>query len=121
MASKPAELRRVARLLKALGHRDRLRIMAVLVRREACVCELTAWLGLRQATVSQHLSILRRVGAVRGRRQGARVYYRAAHPQVARLLQLLGVEAPELPAASAAASPSDTVSAAKVGPVLPAD
>lgn len=84
-------LRRLARLLKALGHRDRLRIVAALARRPACVCELTAALGLRQATVSQHLSMLRRVGAVRGQRAGTRVVYRIVHPAVVPLLELLGV------------------------------
>lgn len=86
-----ANLRRLARLLKALGHRDRLRIVAALAHQRACVCELTALLGLRQATVSQHLSMLRRAGAVRGERVGANVVYRITHPLVAPLLETLGV------------------------------
>lgn len=86
-----ASLRRIARLLKALGHRDRLRIVAALARQEACVCELTAELRLRQATVSQHLGMLRRAGAVQGERVGAKVVYRITHPLIAPLLEALGV------------------------------
>lgn len=98
---KQADLKRLARLLKALGHRDRLRIVAALAHQEACVCELTASLGLRQATVSQHLSMLRRAGAVRGQRRGANVFYRIASPLVPPLLEILGIRAVEMLGASA--------------------
>ena len=63
------------RLLKALADRNRLRAVAALARRPACVCELAAALGLRQPNVSRHLAVLEAAGWVEGRREGKwRVY-----------------------------------------------
>lgn len=90
MANEP-QLRRAAVVLKALGHPDRLRMVAALAAREAGVCHLVVLLGLRQPTVSQHLAVLRRAGLVRGRREGLYVYYRVVSPLVRRLLDRLHI------------------------------
>ncbi|WP_404980554.1 ArsR/SmtB family transcription factor [Carboxydichorda subterranea] len=84
--------RKAARLLRALGHQDRLRIVLELARSEACVCHLTATLGLRQAAVSQHLAVLRRAGIVKARRDGLYVLYRLANPRVPALLDAVGLQ-----------------------------
>ena len=64
-----------ARVLKALAHPVRLRIVDILRGGEQCVCDLETTLGLRQACVSQHLMTLRRAGVVTDRKDGLRVYY----------------------------------------------
>lgn len=65
-----------ARVLKALAHPVRLRILEVLTADEqVCVCHLENLLQLRQAYLSQQLAILRKAGLVRAQREGMNVYY----------------------------------------------
>lgn len=53
--------------LKALAHPARLRILAILAARRSCVCgEIVEVMPLAQATVSQHLKVLKEAGLVRG-------------------------------------------------------
>lgn len=68
----------VSRLFKALGDETRLRIVALLVHGELCVCHLVAALDLTQPTTSRHLAVLRNAGVVESRRAGSWVYYRLA-------------------------------------------
>jgi ArsR family transcriptional regulator, arsenate/arsenite/antimonite-responsive transcriptional repressor len=57
--------------LKALGHPARLEILHVLAERGACVCgEVVEVMPLAQATVSQHLKVLKEAGLIRGRIDG---------------------------------------------------
>lgn len=90
-----ATLEKAADALRALGHPDRLRIVQSLAAREACVCELVDELGLRQPAISQHLSVLKRAGLVRSRRDGSFVRYRLAGQLPARLLAAVGISVPE--------------------------
>ena len=67
---------RIARTAKALGHPARVQIMAILLARESCVCgEIVGLLPLAQATVSQHLKVLKDAGLIRGEIDGPRVCY----------------------------------------------
>jgi ArsR family transcriptional regulator len=65
-------------LFKALADTTRLRILALLVGGEVCVCEIHGALKLPQPTVSRHLAYLRRSGLVVTRREGLWVHYRLA-------------------------------------------
>lgn len=66
----------LAALAKALGHPARVRILRILLARQACVCgEIVHELPLAQATVSQHLKVLRESGLVQGEIDGPRVCY----------------------------------------------
>ena len=62
-------------LLKALANRHRLLILCQLIDGERSVGELAAFLGIRDSTVSQHLSLLRREGIVNTRRDGQTIWY----------------------------------------------
>jgi ArsR family transcriptional regulator len=64
-----------AELFRTLGDAYRLRILALLRVREACVCELVALLPISQPAVSQHLRRLRQAGLVRERRHKYWTYY----------------------------------------------
>ena len=77
----------LAELLKALGHPVRLRIVAILSGGDRCVGELADLLGVRQATASQQLRILRMSGLVRVTRRGGYSHYCLAEP---RLIDLVG-------------------------------
>ena len=65
-----------AEQFRVLGDATRLRILALLRVREACVCELAALLPVSQPAVSQHLRRLRQAGLVAVRRQQAWTFYR---------------------------------------------
>jgi len=77
---------REARLFRALMHPARIAILETLRHGEACVCHLEAYLGYRQAYLSQQLAVLREVGLVHDRREGWNVYYWVARPEVFTLL-----------------------------------
>jgi ArsR family transcriptional regulator len=65
-------------LFQALADRTRLRILALLVTGEVCVCHIHESLQLPQPKVSRHLAYLRRAGLVETRRSGLWVHYRLA-------------------------------------------
>jgi ArsR family transcriptional regulator len=67
---------RVAAMAKALGHPLRMRIVRLLLERQACVTgDLVAELPVAQSTVSEHLRILRSAGIVQGEIEGPRTSY----------------------------------------------
>ena len=81
----------LAVLAKALGHPARVRILRLLLGRESCFCgEIVEHLPLAQATVSQHLKVLRAAGLIQGEIEGLRTCYCANREQLARLSDLLG-------------------------------
>lgn len=63
-------------LFKGLADPTRLRIVALLLERELCVCDLMAVLQLPQSTVSRHMTRLKTAGLVLDRRAGKWVHYR---------------------------------------------
>jgi len=78
--------------MKALSDETRLRIYALLGRAELCVCEIEDILGLGQSLVSNHLSVLRRVGLVTARRdeRDARwIFYRACTTTASSVREML--------------------------------
>ncbi|NJC88598.1 MAG: winged helix-turn-helix transcriptional regulator [Desulfuromonas sp.] len=66
---------REAEILKVLGHPIRLKIVAGLMSQSCNVKKIWECLGLPQATVSQHLALLKNKGIIDGRRDGVEVYY----------------------------------------------
>jgi ArsR family transcriptional regulator len=81
----------VAMLAKALAHPVRVRILRILLARTSCTCgEVVAELPLAQATVSQHLKILKEAGLVLGRVDGPRSCYCANPAHLAHLADLVG-------------------------------
>ncbi len=66
----------LAKLAWAVAHPARVRIVRLLINREACVCgEIVAELPLAQSTVSQHLKILKESGMIQGEIDGPKVCY----------------------------------------------
>jgi len=76
------DLKREARVLRALASESRLRIIRRLAEGECCVCDLVELIGADQSTVSKHLAVLRDNGIVDGDRRGQHVYYRLLTPCV---------------------------------------
>lgn len=71
-----AEENRMAELAKAFAHPARVAILKMLADKKACVCgDLVDELPLSQATVSQHLKELKRIGIIKGDINPPRVCY----------------------------------------------
>src|SRR3569833_641140 len=70
------EQNRLAGMLKALAHPDRIAILQQMIRVNACICgDLVDDLGLAQATISQHLKELKNVGLIQGTIEGVSTCY----------------------------------------------
>ncbi|NNN31423.1 winged helix-turn-helix transcriptional regulator [Streptomyces sp. S3(2020)] len=71
---------RAVAVLKAVADASRYRLLwALSSGRELPVSELAGMLGAHVAATSQHLAKLRAAGLVTTRREGTRIYYRAAN------------------------------------------
>jgi ArsR family transcriptional regulator len=81
----------LARLARALAHPARVRIVRLLARRGECVCgQIVLDLPLAQATVSQHLKVLKEAGIIRGQVDGPRVCYCLDPKALKRVKELIG-------------------------------
>ncbi|MEP5152831.1 metalloregulator ArsR/SmtB family transcription factor [Planktotalea sp.] len=78
-----------AKFLKSLAHRDRLKVLCVLLDKELSVAEIEARVGASQSAISQHLGRLRDEGIVAGRRDGRQILYSIADPTVRDLIEVL--------------------------------
>src|ERR1700761_5482521 len=70
---------RLARVFRALGGRHRVRLLSLIAASdggEACICDLTAPVGLSQPTVSHHMKQLVEAGLVTREQRGKWNYYR---------------------------------------------
>jgi ArsR family transcriptional regulator len=82
----------LAAFAKAVGHPARVQILRLLLARDSCFCgEIVDQLPLAQATVSQHLKVLRDTGLIQGEIDGPRTCYCVNRDTLARTHQLLGV------------------------------
>lgn len=67
---------RLAKYARALGHPARVAIVRMLIQTDACACgDIVSRLPLAQATVSQHLKVLKEAGLIRGTIDPPRVCY----------------------------------------------
>ena len=63
-------------LFKALCEKSRLRILALLMGGELCVCEIEACLNLTQSNISRHLTVLKNSGILDSYKMAQWVYYK---------------------------------------------
>ena len=78
-----------AEICKTLSNPIRLEILSKLRDGKKSVNEIASLTGVRQATVSQHLAVLRQRGVVSTRREGINVYYDVANPKITRACDLM--------------------------------
>ncbi len=90
-----APLVSLTRLVKAMAHPARLRILAMLADGELCVCQLTAVLKLAPSTVSAHLGELKRAGLILEERRAKFVFYVLSPDRGARRWHRQAIEALE--------------------------
>ena len=85
ISDRPEE--QVSKLLSLIGQPARIQILLILGAREACVCHLEVVLGMRQASISQHLMVMRKAGLVTAQRDGRNIFYHLARPEVIDVLR----------------------------------
>lgn len=80
---------RASRLMKTLGHKDRLLILCQLAEGEKSVGQIADLLEISQSPLSQHLSRLRKEGLVETRREAQTIYYSLKSGEASRIVELL--------------------------------
>jgi ArsR family transcriptional regulator len=70
-----AIMRDLMLVLKAVADKNRMRILKMLEKKNMCVCELAAVLGITQPSVSKHLGILKNAGLIQDERSGQWIEY----------------------------------------------
>ena len=90
MEMKDKQFNNEAEILKVMGHPIRLKIVAGLCTKECNVKYIWECLGLPQATVSQHLALLKNKGIIEGKREGVEVHYSVIHPLAKKIIAAIG-------------------------------
>lgn len=78
-----------AQLFKLLTHPVRLAILDILRDGEHCVCHMEAYLGYRQAYISQQVAVLREAGLIQDRRDGWNIFYRVTDARIYSVLDTI--------------------------------
>jgi len=78
-----------AALCQTLANPVRLRILGLLREGEMSVNEIARRLGVPQANISQHLSVLRERKIVSTRREGVTINYKIAFPKIIKACDLV--------------------------------
>ena len=82
-------IEKAAGCLKVLAHPARLQIMCALRKGEQTVQDLEFLTGLRQTTLSQHLSLLKNRDVLVSRREANYSFYRIANMRMVELFNLV--------------------------------
>lgn len=88
-------MKNVLRILKLLSDETRLRILMILMRRELCVCQIMAVLGISQPLISRNLALLDDAGLLNERREGKLIFYsfkKDLPPFIERLMKSISAE-----------------------------
>ena len=76
MSMKEQKLKQTTKIAKALADENRIRILCLLKnKKDLCVCEITAIIGLAQPTISSHLKLLENAGLIESFKDGLWVNY----------------------------------------------
>lgn len=63
-------------IFKSLAEESRLRILALLIQEEMCVCEIKECLNMKQSNVSRHLTALKNSGILDSHKEAQWSYFR---------------------------------------------
>jgi ArsR family transcriptional regulator len=88
MANYDPSLVQSSEIFKALSHPARLCVVNKLTTQSLTVTQMQECLGVSQSSVSQHLSILKSRGIIKGERMGSEVLYSLRDE---RMKQLVGI------------------------------
>ncbi len=77
-----SDIMNLADAIRLIGQPVRIQILLILAKDSACVCHIEAVTGIRQAAISQQLTILRKAGLVQAAREGRNIFYSLTHPDI---------------------------------------
>ncbi|SHJ75694.1 ArsR/SmtB family transcription factor [Paramaledivibacter caminithermalis] len=77
------------KILKALAHPIRLKIVKKLANKTLCVCELNEDIEFSQSNLSQHLKILSDAGILIKERDGTRINYYIKNADIIKVLDII--------------------------------
>lgn len=81
------KLKRVARLMKTVGHPSRLKIIELLIEKQTLpVREIYEAIDISQSNASQHLKSLEDVGVLTSTREGKNIFYEIKNKTIIKLL-----------------------------------
>ncbi len=69
-------INKLAGIFQALSEPNRIRILKMLQLRSLCSCEIVEVLGLRNSTVSEHLSVLKENGFITSEKSGKIIFHK---------------------------------------------
>ena len=78
-----------AEMCRVFTSPKRLEILYLLRDKELSVGQLAKGINIRQANLSQHLSILRGKGIVKTRRDGVTIYYSLLNPKISKAFDII--------------------------------
>jgi len=79
----------VSELLRIMAHPERLMVLCQLTKGEVGVGMLQQGSSLSQSAFSQHLTVLRKHGLIKARKESQQVFYSLADTRVTQLIQNL--------------------------------
>ncbi len=79
----------VSDLLRIMAHPERLLVLCQLTKSEVGVGVLQQSSSLSQSAFSQHLTVLRKHGIIRARKESQQVFYSLADSRITQLIQSL--------------------------------
>ena len=82
---------KMARVFKALGDENRIKILTLLHTGERCACRLQEALNISQPTLSHHMRILQDAGLVSARKDGKWIYYSLSEEGAKKAQQMLSI------------------------------
>ncbi len=83
----PEKLKRVAKLMKTVGHPSRLKIIELLIEKNTLpVRDIYEAVDISQSNASQHLKALEDVGVLSSTRDGKNIYYEIRNRTIIKLL-----------------------------------
>jgi ArsR family transcriptional regulator len=74
----------------ALSDENRVKILAMLSKKEECACVILDYLGITQPTLSYHMRMLTDSGLVKARRAGKWAFYSLNRDELAQLSVAIG-------------------------------
>ena len=78
-----------AECLRTLAHPHRLRMVQMLLQGQYTVGDLAEACRLPSAMASEHLRLMQRCGFLTSEKDGRKVYYRVAEPQLASIMKCI--------------------------------
>ena len=82
---------KLAEFFKIIGDTTRTKILFALDQNEMCVCDIANVLGMSKSSISHQLSMLRKSGIVKYRKEGKEVYYTLDDEHIKKVFEV-GIE-----------------------------